>query len=265
MPADSDRTGREAAPYDVWADFYDRLYESSFGGAYGVMTEMHLDLLRTDPPGRVLDVGAGTGRLAVPLAQAGHRVTAVEPSPRMLGVLVRKAAEAGVAGRIRALQRGIQAITEDDVAGGDHDAAVCVFSAAHHLVEDTDLARGLAQVWRCLRPGGSLLLGLHTPALLDAFREARWQTAELPEAGGPVRWCLGARPRVGRPQVLETHCEVILPHGRTLVDRHVMRAWTELEVEVIARATGFGPLEPLGPVGTEEVFRLRRPAGRDGG
>ena len=45
----------------------------------------------------VLDVGGGTGGLAVPLAALGHRVTVVDPSPDALAALARRASESGVA------------------------------------------------------------------------------------------------------------------------------------------------------------------------
>ena len=51
-----------------------------------------------------LDVGGGTGGFAVPLAELGHRVTVVDPSPDALAALQRRAAEAGVADRVRAVQ-----------------------------------------------------------------------------------------------------------------------------------------------------------------
>ncbi|MGH8880853.1 MAG: methyltransferase domain-containing protein, partial [Stackebrandtia sp.] len=52
----------------------------------------------------VVDVGGGTGGFAVPLAKAGHEVTVVDPSPNALAGLTRRAADAGVADRITAVQ-----------------------------------------------------------------------------------------------------------------------------------------------------------------
>src|SRR4051812_6793989 len=43
----------------------------------------------------VLDAGGGTGGFAVPLAELGHRVTVVDPSPDSLAALERRAAESG--------------------------------------------------------------------------------------------------------------------------------------------------------------------------
>jgi len=44
----------------------------------------------------VVDVGGGTGGFAVPLAELGHRVTVVDPSPDALDSFERRAGESGV-------------------------------------------------------------------------------------------------------------------------------------------------------------------------
>ena len=63
--------------YDCWSTLYDLLYEGTYGEQYHHMTESHLALL-DNFAGKVLDIGAGTGRIAVPLAQRGRTITAVE-------------------------------------------------------------------------------------------------------------------------------------------------------------------------------------------
>ena len=67
----------------------------------GVAKERAAELGR---PLRVLDLGGGTGGLAVPLAQAGHDVIVVDPSPNALAALRRRAGEAGVTAAITAGQ-----------------------------------------------------------------------------------------------------------------------------------------------------------------
>ncbi|MCA1713058.1 MAG: methyltransferase domain-containing protein, partial [Actinobacteria bacterium] len=52
----------------------------------------------------VVDAGGGTGGFAVPLAQAGHTVTVVDPSPDSLAALGRRADEGGLGGRVRGVQ-----------------------------------------------------------------------------------------------------------------------------------------------------------------
>ena len=55
-------------------------------------------------PARIVDVGGGTGGFAVPLAQLGHRVEVIDPSPDALAALDRRAREADVADRVTGQQ-----------------------------------------------------------------------------------------------------------------------------------------------------------------
>src|SRR4051794_23998374 len=65
----------------------------------------------------VVDAGGGTGGFAVPLAELGHHVTVVDPSPDSLAGLERRAAEAGLPGAVRAVQ-GDAAALPDLVGAG---------------------------------------------------------------------------------------------------------------------------------------------------
>lgn len=58
--------------------------------------ERQLDRLRPPAGASVLDIGAGPGNLAIPLATRGCRVVAVEPAAPMRDILARNAADAGV-------------------------------------------------------------------------------------------------------------------------------------------------------------------------
>ncbi|MGI8925733.1 MAG: class I SAM-dependent methyltransferase, partial [Tepidiformaceae bacterium] len=68
------------APYAVDARYYDLIH-----GREGADIGLWLSFAgRTDRP--VLEIGTGTGRIALALARAGHAVTAIDPSPAMLAV-----------------------------------------------------------------------------------------------------------------------------------------------------------------------------------
>lgn len=101
----------------------------------------------------VLDVGGGTGGFAVPLAQAGHRVTVLDPSPDALAALARRSAEAGVGERIRAVQGDADNIAgvASGTGGPDQfDVVLC-----HGVLEHTDdPAAAVAAAVAALRPGG---------------------------------------------------------------------------------------------------------------
>ncbi len=98
----------------------------------------------------VLDVGGGTGGFAVPLAEAGHRVTVVDASPDALAALTRRAADAGVAGRVTAIQGDGDRLAEL-VPPASADLILC-----HSLLEVVDEPAGVvAALAATLRPGGT--------------------------------------------------------------------------------------------------------------
>jgi SAM-dependent methyltransferase len=100
-------------------------------------------------PLTVLDVGGGTGGFAVPFAELGHLVTVVDPSPDSLAALDRRAAEAGVAERVRGRQ-GDAANLAELVEPGGCDVALC-----HSVLEVVDdPGQAMAGLARALRPGG---------------------------------------------------------------------------------------------------------------
>ena len=122
----------------------------------------------------VVDLGGGTGGFAVPLAGLGHRVTVVDPSPDALAALQRRAADAGVAGRVRALQ-GDAAALADAVPVAGADLVLC-----HGVREygDEPAAAARAAV-TTLRPGGvaSLLVAQRLGAVLARALAGRFDDA----------------------------------------------------------------------------------------
>ncbi|MDQ3733974.1 MAG: methyltransferase domain-containing protein [Actinomycetota bacterium] len=115
-------------------------------------------------PLRVLDVGGGTGGFAVPLAERGHTVTVVDPSPDALALLARRAQSAGVAQSVRGVQGDGDRLA-DVVPEGGADLVLC-----HHVLEYVDEpASAAAALARCVRPGGwvSVLAANQAAAVLS--------------------------------------------------------------------------------------------------
>ena len=122
----------------------------------------------------VVDVGGGTGGFAVPLAELGHRVTVVEPSPDALAALQRRAAEAGVADRVQGRQ-GDAATLADVVPAASADLVLC-----HGVLEYVDdPAAAVATALGVLRPGGiaSLLASQRLGAVLGRALAGRFTEA----------------------------------------------------------------------------------------
>ncbi|MGH3298576.1 MAG: class I SAM-dependent methyltransferase [Trebonia sp.] len=91
---------------------------------------------------RVLDLGAGTGKLTAILAELGADITAVEPDPAMLGELGRGLPS------VRALAGSAERIPLPDASV---DAVLC--GQSMHWF---DLSRALPEIARVLVPGGTL-------------------------------------------------------------------------------------------------------------
>jgi S-adenosylmethionine-dependent methyltransferase len=140
----------------------------------------------------IVDVGGGTGGLAVQFAALGHNVTVVDPSPDALAAAQRRAAEAGA--RLTAVQG--EAASLDTVAGPKAaDLVIC-----HNVLEYTDSpADAMTAIAAVLRPAAivSVLAAnavaavLHQ-ALAGRFAEARQLLGAEEHASAPRRFTLPA-------------------------------------------------------------------------
>lgn len=125
-------------------------------------------------PLTVVDVGGGTGGFAVPLAAAGHRVTVVDSSPDALAALTRRAADAGVAERVTAVQ-GDADLLAAVVATGSVDLVLC-HSVLEMVDEPVEVLRAVATA---LRPEGaaSVLVANRAAAVLGRAMTGHLDTA----------------------------------------------------------------------------------------
>ena len=150
-----------ADPYAIDAAFYDAIH-----GDGGDDLDFWLPFV-AEHGGPVLEVGAGTGRIALPLARAGHAVTALDPSPAMLAIARQRAADEGLAvtfvdGRLPGAELPPAAfatvILPNDVflacASGDEQAAA-LRAAASALAPRGRLALDVAGPGHWLDPDGN--------------------------------------------------------------------------------------------------------------
>jgi ubiquinone/menaquinone biosynthesis C-methylase UbiE len=123
-----------------------------------------LSRLAGEPPQRALDVGCGTGFLALRLAELGHTVTGVDLSPQMIEHARRKAQQ-------QHLQIDFRVADAADLDCADHAFDLVV--ARHVIWNLPDPQRGVAEWLRVLRPGGRLALVEGKWAENEALKEAQ--------------------------------------------------------------------------------------------
>jgi SAM-dependent methyltransferase len=151
-------------------------------------------------PGRVLDAGCGTGRVAVELARRGHTVTGVDVDASMLD----QARDAG-AGRDVTWHLG-DLLDVPELVGGDFDVVAAPGNVMVYLTPGTeaDVVRTLVQA---LRPGGLLVAGFVTDRHVSPQDHEGWcRAAGAEPVEGWATW--------GQEPLLDDALYAVLVHRR---------------------------------------------------
>ena len=159
----------EPQPYDDWADIHDRVY------AYlDYDLPFYLEQAKASG-GPVLELGCGTGRVALAIADAGIDVVGVDISPRMIERAKAKAEAAGTAARTRfavgdmADPEAVEAIAksaEQDSRqpnSGEFGMVCFPFRSFQSMLTVEDQREALENAVSHLRPGGLLALDVVSP------------------------------------------------------------------------------------------------------
>jgi SAM-dependent methyltransferase len=125
--------------------------------------------------GPVVELGVGTGRIAVPTAAAGVRVIGVDASAEMLSVAAEQLELGGVTGLVE-LRFGD--LREPPVTG-EFPLVTIPFRTLLHMETDRDRQAALASVRRLLAPGGRFVFDVFTPSDDDITdTHGRWLERE---------------------------------------------------------------------------------------
>ena len=192
--------------------------------------------LAADVSGPVLDVGAGTGRVTLDLARAGHEVTALDRDARLLAALAERAADLPVS--------TVVADARDFSLARRFGLCLVPMQTIQLLEGAAGRAGLLAAAARCLIPGGLLAAAIADP--LVPF-DARHDPAPLPDLCQREGWVYSSQPVATRRQagtmVIERVRESVSPAGRRTVSADVVtldELWpAELERE--AAVAGLRP------------------------
>jgi len=172
--------GEDTVGEDTWAGLADQFADEAYATVKGYVRTyvMHQQLLEHLPPAPadVLDVGGGAGHQSLPLAQAGYRVTLLDPSAAMLDKARQRVGRlpAGARRRVTLLQAdGLEAATA--VGGRRFDAVLC-HGVLGYLERPEPM---LDQLCRCAADGGivSIMTGNAKAMAVRPAMERRWADA----------------------------------------------------------------------------------------
>lgn len=150
-------------PHASWADSYDLLYQKSFGFLYDKLTQLTVDSIQEFTPikSRIVDFGAGTGRIALPIAKTGRHVTAVEPCSEMLQVLHSKQGETVI--------DVVNCSMADFTSNQPYDFGICVFTVLIYLLDEIELEASFSAAAKVLMPGAKLMIDIPSRAIFSNF------------------------------------------------------------------------------------------------
>ena len=142
------------SPYDGWADIYDAVFSYVVEDIPFYIDEA----IRSGGP--VLELGCGTGRVSIPIAQAGIDTVGMDSSPAMLQRARRKAVVAGVR-NLTLMQYDMR----DFTLPNKFSLIIIPFRGLLSLLSVKDEARALLNAKRHLAPGGKLVFDIFVPDL----------------------------------------------------------------------------------------------------
>jgi SAM-dependent methyltransferase len=170
--------------------------------------------------GTVVELGVGTGRIAVPVAEAGVSVIGVDSSPEMLAVCRTRAEEAGVADRLDLRLGDLR-----DPPVGEHvPLVICPFRSYLHLADGEERVTALRAARELLVEDGRLIFDVFAPSR-DDIEETNgrwlerepgiWERADWDEEGR--RLVLGVRSEQGETTMTLSWLSV--PEWQALLER----------------------------------------------
>jgi len=125
--------------------------------------------------GPVVELGVGTGRIAVPVASAGVRVIGIDDSEAMLEVCRARAEEAGVSDLVELRLGDLRIPPVPELV----PLVTCPFRALLHLESDAERLDTLRAVYRLLLPGGRFVFDVFAPSIEDVEEtNGRWLERE---------------------------------------------------------------------------------------
>lgn len=227
-----------------WKDLYDDaladvLLETTADVAATVA--FLVDELGLSPGARVFDQCAGTGRLAIPLAQWGARVVGVEQAARY----VERARQAATEARVE--PRFVVGDAFEYVPPEPCDAAINWWTSFGYLPDDDGNARMLRRAFEALAPGGRFAIDYpNVPGLYHDFRPhditRRGEIVMLRESHFDLARGL-----------LHKTWTFVLPDGRRVERPSTVRMYTPDRLAALVASVGFEHVRVYGGIDRQAI------------
>lgn len=154
-------------PYGAFAYVYDRLMSDMPYGEWLGWLDAYWE--QHGRPATIVDLGCGTGTIAIPLAQSGYDVTGVDLSEDMLAVARDKEAAARqdvhLPGRLDWQQGDMRAWSPAAPA----DAVISLCDCLNYLLSEEDIRLAFRSIYKSLAPGGVFLFDMHHANQLEEY------------------------------------------------------------------------------------------------
>ncbi len=230
----NNRDLRLAHYYDLeYADYSDDL-------PFYVQYAASLDPMRSTS---VLELGSGTGRVALALASAGFEVVCLDLSPGMLEICNQRASTSGLAERITTVRGDMR-----DLAGlppGRYGLAYCALNTFAYLTTTADQIAMLSMLRGLMQANGALIMDLTPPwphLLPPDDGEVIYQGTYPDSNGGLVHKLVSGRSELSK----QVHnAALFYDHESedgtlTRTSQHVTFRWTgRYEMELLLKGTGW--------------------------
>jgi SAM-dependent methyltransferase len=186
-------------------------------------------------PGPVLDLGCGTGRVALDLAGRGHEVTGIDAESELIAALETRTRERGLS------VDGVVGDARSFALGKTFALVISPMQVVQLLGGPDGRGQMLAAVRRHLRPGG-----LFAAALANPFED--WSDEEslppLPDVREEDGWVYSSTPiavrRATRSFVIERNRQAVSPSGEITEERSTLELDSVAPEELEAEAAGAG-------------------------
>lgn len=207
---------------------------------------------RLGETGRILELGAGSGRVTIPLARAGHEVVAVDRSPEMLAKLRARVAAlpSAVARRITVVQGDLRNFE----VGKKFPLVVAVFNVLEHLYTRVEVDACLRRVLRHLTPDGAFAFDVQMPDLAWLLRDPtkRWAKTRFtdPTTGRAMYYSTNHDyDPVGQIALIRLYYEPVDGKGPTKIVKLSQRKFFPAELEALVAHAGMRVVERYGDFG----------------